>query len=164
MSTIHDRLTTRPSPRLTAPMIRHLIWFTICLSWSPFAAVPAYAVVLGKVAALEDPLNIPPVLLGLAIVISTLAGATSLAIRIDRELSAAPDMPLMRPWIMSTSHMMAAWLSGIAAFIAAQQTGGEIWTTLGSVLGASFLGAKALEMIVERWLPIRPRSPSSESL
>jgi hypothetical protein len=159
MTTIHDRLTTRPSRQLTAPLLRRIIWFAVLLNWTPFLAVPAYAAALGNVSALEAPLNVPPVLLGLVIVISTLAGATSLAMRIDRELSAAPDMPLLRPWVMATSHMLGAWLAGVAAFIGTRRVDLDVWETLGTVLAASFLSAKALELMLERWSPSRITSP-----
>lgn len=159
MTTIHDRLTTKPSHQLTAPLLRRIIWCALLLNWAPFLAVPAYAATLGSVAALEEPLNVPPVLLGLVVVISTLAGATSLAMRIDRELSAAPDMPLLRPWVMATSHMLGAWLAGVAAFIMSRRTDLDVWETLGTVLAASFLSAKALELMLERWAPTRMSSP-----
>lgn len=151
------RLKTKPSTQLTAPGLRRLIWWGIVLVWAPFAALPALAAVSGPLAAavIEEPLNLPPVLMGLAMVISSLAGATALLMRIDRELSAAPDKPLPRPWIMSSSHMAGAWLAGIAAFILSRQYDFQAWPTLGVVLSASFANAKFLELMLERFLPWR---------
>jgi VanZ family protein len=151
MKELKDRFITRQNPRLTASQMRRLIWSMIALAWSPFVALPAIAAIL-PVATIQDPLNIPPVLMGLAMVISTMAGATSLLMRIDRELSASPDKPLSRPWIMSSSHMFGAWLAGILAFIISRQYQFELWPTLGSVLSASFLGSKALEVMTEKYM------------
>lgn len=150
MQELHDRLTTEPSSRLTASLLRRLIWCVILLVWAPFAALPALAAI-APAATIDDPLNIPPVLMGLAVVISTMAGATSLLMRIDRELSASPDKPLPRPWIMSSAHMFGAWLAGILAFIISRQYQFDLWPTLGSVLSASFLGSKALEVMTEKY-------------
>lgn len=155
MPTIHDRLTTRPSKQLTAPHLRRTIWSMLLLVWLPFLAFPSWAVVMGTASALEDPLNVPPVLLFVTMAISTLAGATALSIRIDRELSAAPDRPLPRPWSMSISHMLGAWTAGMAAFIVAQQGALSVWATLGMVLTGSFLNAKFLEWLTERYFPNR---------
>ena len=156
MKELQDRIATKPSDQLTAPHLRRLIWWAILLLWAPFAALPAVAAMAPHVAAaIEDPLNIPPVLMGLAMVISSLAGATALLMRIDRELSAAPDKPLPRPWIMSLSHMFGAWLAGTFAFIVARQYAFDVWPTLGLVLGLSFGNAKALEAALEKWLPGR---------
>ncbi|CAN5857143.1 hypothetical protein BH11PSE13_BH11PSE13_12050 [soil metagenome] len=156
MKEIQDRLTTKPSEQLTAPHLRKLIWWAILLVWAPFAALPAVAAMAPHAAAaIEDPLNIPPVLMGLAMVISSLAGATALLMRIDRELSASPDKPLPRPWIMSTSHMLGAWLAGTFAFIVSRQYNFDVWPTLGMVLGFSFGNAKLLEAVLEKYLPSR---------
>lgn len=164
MQKLKDRFTTKPSLQLTAPRLRRLIWYALALVWAPFAAIPAIAAAVGPAAtsALEDPLNIPPVLMALAMVISSLAGATALLMRIDRELSAAPDRPLPRPWIMSSSHMAGAWLAGVGAFIISRQWGLEVWATLGFVLSASFANAKFLEAMLERYLPWRgPGAPGA---
>ena len=157
MKELHDRLETKPSVQLTAPHLRRLIWCFIFAVWGPLAAVPALAAVAPAAKAFEDALNIPPVLMVLAVVISSLSGATALLMRIDRELSGAPDKPLPRPWLMCASHMAGAWLAGTAAFIGSRQAGFDVWPTLGIVLTASFASAKFLEMWVERLLPGRSR-------
>lgn len=163
MRELHDRLTTKPSNQLTAPHLRRLIWCFIAFVWSPLALLPAVAAVLPAVGqAVADPLNTPPLLMVLAVVISTLAGATALLIRIDRELTAAPDKPLPRPWIMCASHMAGAWLAGVLAFIVCRQADTGVWWTLGYVLLASFASAKFLEISVERILPSRLVHPSTE--
>ncbi|WP_157900205.1 hypothetical protein [Rhodoferax koreensis] len=152
MRKLHDRLTTQASARLTASLLRRLIWGLIAMVWLPLAALPALAAISPGAVALVDPLNIQPALLFTAVVISTMSGATSLLMRIDRELSAAAGKPLPRPWIMSSSHMFGAWLAGILAFILSQQSGFGLWSTLGSVLSASFLGSKFLEVMTEKYL------------
>ncbi len=155
MKELHDRITTQPSQQLTAPKLRRLIWGLIVAIWLPLLALPAFA---AAQSGLADPLNIPPVLMVLALVISSLAGATALLMRIDRELSAAPDKPLLRPWLMCASHMAGAWLAGTLAFIVSRQASFEVWTTLGFVLTASFANAKFIESMLERYLPGRPNS------
>lgn len=155
MQELHDRMTTRPSRRLTAPMLRVLLWCLVVFMWTPAIAVPA-AVVLAKDATpLEPLLNVPPVLMLLSVVVSTLSGATALLIRIDRELSAAPEKPLPRPIIMSTSHMAGSWSAGVLAFIFSRQWSVDVWGTLAFVLTASFLGAKFIEMAAEKIWPAR---------
>ena len=142
---LRNRIATRPSDQLTAQGLRRLIWGLVCGMWAP---MPALAAV---VAATGDTLEVPLLLLVLALVVSTLSGATALLMRIDRELSAAPDKPLPRPWLMSTAHMLSAWLAGVAAFLISRANGWDAWTTLGFVLGASFAGAKFLEAMLERF-------------
>ncbi|XXQ55608.1 hypothetical protein ACA040_004326 [Xenophilus aerolatus] len=150
MQDLQRRLTTQPSQQLTAPKLRRIIWGLIAGMWLPW---PAVAAVMAATA--DDPLNIPPVLLLLALVISSLAGATALLMRIDRELSAAPDKPLPRPWLMCASHMAGSWLAGTLAFIVGRQGSLDVWTTLGLVLTASFIGAKFIESMAERYMPGR---------
>lgn len=161
MNEIHARLTTKPSQQLTAPKLRRLIWWLIAAIWVPLFTLPAFAAVLARAGA-EDPLNIPPVLMLLALVISSLAGATALLMRIDRELSAAPDKPLLRPWLMCASHMTGAWLAGTLAFIVSRQGAFDVWTTLGFVLAASFANAKFIESMLEKFLPGRLGGPTGE--
>lgn len=156
MKELHDRISTQPSQQLTAPKLRRIIWGLIAAIWLPLLALPAFAAV-GQ-SSLSDPLNIPPVLMVLALVISSLAGATALLMRIDRELSAAPDKPLLRPWLMCASHMAGAWLAGTLAFIVSGQASFEVWTTLGFVLTASFANAKFIESMLERYMPGRPNT------
>ncbi|MGQ2992783.1 hypothetical protein [Variovorax sp.] len=153
MKELHDRFATQPSQQLTAPKLRRIIWGLIAAIWLPLLALPAFAA--AAQADLADPLNIPPVLMVLALVISSLSGATALLMRIDRELSAAPDKPLLRPWLMCASHMAGAWLAGTLAFIVARQTSLDVWTTLGLVLTASFANAKFIESMLERFMPGR---------
>ena len=158
MKEIKRRLQTRPSRQLSADHLRRLIWCGIVLVWAPFFAVPAIAAVVPNNDIIEQ-LNIPPVLMVLALIISTLAGVTALLMRIDRELSAAPNAPLPHPWIMSASHMTGAWLAGSLAFILSREYSFQVWNTLGFVLGASFGNAKFIESMLERYLPSRSLAP-----
>lgn len=160
MRMLRNRLTTKPSQQLTAPHLRRLIWSLLVIVWFPWLCMPAIAAVAPVASAFEKALNIPPVLMVLAIVVSSLSGATALLMRIDRELSAAPDTPLPRPWLMCGSHMAGAWLAGTLAFIVSRQAGFDVWPTLGTVLTGSFASAKFLEMGVERFLPGGGRSPA----
>jgi hypothetical protein len=48
--------------------------------------------------------------------------------------------------------MLGSWLAGTLAFIMTQQRQADVWVTLGLVLVASFLGAKFIEAIAEKYL------------
>jgi hypothetical protein len=118
--------------------------------WAPAAA---FAAVLAGTGANASPLNVPAALVVATALFSTLAGATTLALRLVSELRADPDKPLVKPWLYCLAHMLGSWCAGAFFFLIAMAQGYGVWTLLASVLLASFVGAKALEMAAERWLP-----------
>lgn len=110
--------------------------------------------------ALTNPaLEVDPVLMLLSAIISTLAGATTLAIRVNNLLLAedgkAEPRPLVRPWLFAIAHMLGSWLTGVAFFLYSRSQSMDVWMTLLVVLVFSFVGAKAIEMLAERILPVR---------
>lgn len=130
-------------------LIRVVRWMVL-LMWAPAAA---FAAVLASTGADASPLNIPSALLVATLLLSTLAGATTLAQRLVSDLRADPPKPLVKPWLYCVSHMLGSWLSGAFFFLACMSQGTGVWTLLCTVLIASFLGAKALEAAAEKWLP-----------
>lgn len=128
-------------------LLRALI---VCM-WAP--AVAFAAVVAATGGAEQSPLNVPAALLFATVVVSTLAGATTLAIRVVSEFKSDPGKPLVRPWLYCLAHMAGSWLSGTFFFLVAMDQNFGVWRLLATVLIASFVGAKALEMAADKWLP-----------
>ena len=124
-----------------------------CL-WVP---VPVFAGVLLATGANDSPLAVPPTLLVATMFLSTLAGATTLAMRIVSELKANaeagnPAKALQHPWWTALSHMLGSWLASSFFFLVcmAQQAG--VWMLLATVLIAAFSGAKGLEKVADAFL------------
>lgn len=121
--------------------------------------------IAGSVVAFSDhpmaPLQIDPVLTLLTCITSTLAGATTLAIRVNNLLMEKDQPPLVRPWLFAISHMLGSWLAGLAAFIAGRVNSWDAWNSLLVVLLMSFAGAKGLEKLAEKYLPV-VRPPAHE--
>jgi hypothetical protein len=144
-------MTTTQSRALTARHLRAAVWVLLLTLWAPVAlAVGALATPAAPVVAVA--LEVSPLLLLISAALSTLSGATALLLRIDRELTAAPDRPLPRPWLFCSAHMLGSWLAGVMAFIGSQRADLSGWEVLFAVLVASFVGARAIEMVAERWL------------
>ena len=135
------------------------------LMWS---SVGAAAAVL--VTTKTPELQLDPLLVVLACVISTLAGGTSLAVRVNNLLMGGevgedgmpkPPQPLVRPWLFAAAHMGGSWMAGVAAFLMGRSNDWGVWTVLLGVLFMSFLGAKGIELAAERWLSV-VRMPGAE--
>ena len=132
-----------------------------CL-WVP---LPVYAGVLFATGANSSPLAVPLDLLVAIMFFSTLAGATTLSMRIVSELKTNadannPTKALVHPWWTAISHMLGSWLAAAFFFLIcmAQQAG--VWMLLATVLIAAFSGAKALEKVVDAFLLARlPSGP-----
>ena len=138
--------------------VRYLLstmrWLLVFM-WAPTLAAA------GVVTAAQgsSSLTLDPVLLGISAAITTLAGATSLAIRINTTLLADPDKPLVRPWLFCLAHMLGSWLAGCLGFIMGRAEAWDVWTSLLVVLVAAFMGAKFVEMMAEKYLAvIRPKT------
>ena len=134
----------------------------IAFMWVP---LPVYAGVLFATGSNDSPLAVPLDLLVAIMVFSTLAGATTLSMRIVRELKlnaedGSSTKALAHPWWGALSHMLGSWLASSFFFFLcmAQQAG--VWTLLATVLIAAFSGAKALEKVSDNFLLARlPGSP-----
>lgn len=113
--------------------------------WTP-------AVLATSMLVLDGAITIPLAMLVLAMLVASLSGTTALVLRIDSELRKSPDAKLPRPWLFASAHMLGSWLAGTLAFILSQQWKSDVWVTLGLVLVASFMGAKFIEAIAEKYL------------
>lgn len=133
---------------------------TICIRammvmmWLPTGAYAAI-VAIDKGAT---PLVLDPVLIILTAVISTLAGATTLAIRLnamlnDPEGEDEKGRPKWRPWPFCIAHMLGSWLAGTTAFLIGRSQSYDVWNSLLLVLLLAFLGAKGVETIAQN-LPV----------
>lgn len=122
----------------------------VLVMWTPAVA---FAAALAATGAEASPLNVPPALAVATLLLSTLAGATTLAIRVLAELKANPEKPLVKPWLYCLAHMLGSWCAGAFFFIVAMSQQYGVWMLLAMVLLASFVGAKALEVAADRWLP-----------
>lgn len=133
----------------------------IAALWAPVAA---FAGALAASGSTDSPLNVPPVLLLTSVFIATMAGATTLAMQLVKELkenalAGTPDKALNHPWLNAGAHMLGSWLTSTFFFIIcmAQQAG--VWIVLGTVLLGAFAGAKVLEKLSDTWLLSRLPGP-----
>lgn len=133
-----------------AQYLTRIIRALVLLMWAPAAA---FAATLAATGADASPLNVPAALIVATLLLSTLAGATTLAQRLVSELREHPDKPLVKPWLYCLAHMLGSWCAGTFFFLMAMSQQAGVWTLLGMVLIASFVGAKALELAAERYLP-----------
>jgi hypothetical protein len=110
--------------------------------------------VIASVAMIEidASVRVPVVLLCLGIILCNLSGLTSLALRIDKELRADPGKPLQNPKLLCGAHMLGSWLAGTLAFMVGMQQKFDVWMTLIVVVVASFMGAKFIELMADRYL------------
>jgi len=139
---------------MTSKYLSMVIRAMLALVWLPTLA---FAGVVATVAPTgPEVLNVPLVVLIVNLVFSTLAGGTTLAIRINAQLMSSPEKPLPRPWLFCLAHMLGSWLAGSFFFLVAQHNGVGLWMGFGMVLLGSFGGAKLLETAVEKYLPMAP--------
>lgn len=115
--------------------------------WVPLLS---FAGVLAVTGANDSPLNVPVVLIFATLFISTMAGAATLASRVQSELLAKGS--ISTPWLYCASHMLGSWCSGAFAFLISMQRGADVWVLLGAVLVFSFGGAKLLEKGIDMWV------------
>lgn len=121
---------------------------TLFLCWASTGA--AATIVLGQ----SQPYVLDPVLAMLSCVISTLSGASALAIRVNTLLLADPNKPMTRPWLFAVAHMLGSWLAGLVAFLSGRINHWDTDNVMLTVLVLSFGGAKVVELLVEKFLPV----------
>lgn len=135
--------------------LRIALWATLVLAWTPALAVAL---------RLSEGVEISLALMVSAFVLSSLAGATALAFRLDRELRTAPDQPLTRPWLFCCVHMLGSWLAGTLCFLVMQSvTGVDVWYRLAAIVMASFAGARYVEAKTETFISRMPEAQESTS-
>lgn len=135
---------------LTIRYLHVLFWSLLAFIWTPALAAAAV------VSVGDSVLNIHPAVLVLTGVFSTLSGATTLAIRINKELDSAPGKKLPRPWLYCAAHMLGSWSMGAFVFLMNEHFSVDVWLSFANVLLGSFAGAAGLEQVANRWLPTFP--------
>lgn len=136
---------------ISVSYIRRALRILLALMWLP---MPVWAATLATGTHPFDAIDLP--VLALAFGLSTLSGATALVWRLDRELRSAPDGKLPRPWLFATSNLLGSWTAGALAWIGSQSQHSGVWATLGVVILLSFGGARAIEVIAERYINKEP--------
>lgn len=131
---------------LTVYFLRRALWALVAMMWMPTVAWAATLTSQEVFSAIDWPV------LALAFGLSTLSGATALVWRIDRELRNAPDGKLPRPLLFAASNLLGSWLAGALAWIMAQSQASGVWATLVIVILLSFSGARAIEVLAEKYI------------
>jgi hypothetical protein len=135
------------STRYLLAMIHAMVLFM----WGGTAAAATLA--LSDKAHLSALLT-DPLVLTIATAIATAAGITTLAMRVNMLLTQSPDQPLVRPWLFAVAHLGGSYLAAVAALLLASMQKFEADTALFGVLLLSFVGAKALEVMAEKYLAV----------
>jgi hypothetical protein len=113
-----------------------------------------------SIALAHPGVPLDPVLVVICGAISTLSGATTLAIRVNTLIMESPEKPLVRPWFFVIAHMLGSWLAGVMAFLGTRINGNGDDTAMLAVLLMSFGGAKVIEKAAEIYLPkVLPTQP-----
>lgn len=136
---------------LSVTYVRRALRGLLLIMWAPMPVWAASMLADGG-GGLTEFENIRWSVLALAFGLSTLSGATALVWRLDQELRKSPDGKLPRPWLFSASNIMGSWLAGIFAWISSQSQNAGVWPTLVLVILLSFIGARAIETIAEKYL------------
>jgi hypothetical protein len=131
--------------RVTLALHRPIAIFMAFL-WTPALV---FATTLAVTGGEASQLNVPLVLMMATMFVSTLAGVTTLAMRVVAEMRATSA--LLNPWLYCASHMLGSWCAGVLAFVFSMQQHADVWVLLASVLLASFCGAKGLEKVADMW-------------
>ena len=134
---------------MTVKYLRLCLRMLLILLWAP--AVVWAGTVAGSTAASSLD-SVPLSFVLISTMLSTGSGATALLLRIDKELQGNPGQPLPRPWLFCSAHMGGSWLAGTLGFILGRQQDMDVWLAMGLVIISSFLGAKFIEMVAERWI------------
>lgn len=121
-----------------------VIAFIVCV-------VMGQAVLAATVAQITGPegLNLHWDVAILSFIICTLSGIASLLQRIATELKASPG-PLPNPVIFCAANLTGSWAAGALAFVSGQSLHLDVWMSLGSMIVASYVGARYIEAWSER--------------
>lgn len=116
-----------------AKLILFLLWPVVC----------GAAVVSAPLAT--DPFaNISLLQVFIMFGVAVLSGATSLVLRLDREMKRCKEESADISLFM-ISHMFGSILAGVMMFAVAQHNGFTVWWQLATIIVASFSGARFLE-------------------
>ena len=126
--------------------LRRALRILVLIMWLP---MPVWAATVA-IAHPFDGIDFP--VLALAFGLSTLSGATALVWRLDQELRKSPDGKLPRPWLFAASNILGSWTAGVLAWVGAQSQDSGVWLTLALVIAISFGGARAIEVLAERYI------------
>lgn len=138
------------TPHYLAQSLLALLFFL----WTPTLAL-AYSL-----STTHHRIDVDPVLAVFSCVLATMAGATTLAIRLNGLTNEEPPRPLVKPWLFCFAHMMGSWLAGTVAFLLGRSQAMEVWASLLVVVLLSFGGAKVVEQMAEKYLAgSRPPQP-----
>lgn len=140
----------------------YLLALMRCCIFFMWSATAAVAVPLATRVALS-PLLTDPLVLSIAALIATAAGVTTLFMRINALLSAPNPQPMVRPWSFAVAHIGGSYLAGGLGLLGSSIRGTDADEALLAVLLASFIGAKALEVVAERWLAVVRLSPPANT-
>ena len=135
---------------LRTPYLTSMLHAVLFFMWTPGLAMAA-----AVASSQSDIGSVSWVLACVAILLSTLSGITALLYRVERELRAAPDQPLMRPWLLAISHMACSWSAGALAFLIGEAQDMSDWYELAGVIAASFMGATFIQAAAEKWIGSR---------
>lgn len=132
---------------ISAAYLSRALRILVLMMWLPMPVWAASVVAIGHPF---DSIDFP--VLALAFGLSTLSGATALVWRIDQELRKSPEGVLPRPWLFASSNILGSWTAGTLAWIAAQGQEIGVWPTLAMVIAISFGGARAIEILAEKYI------------
>lgn len=131
---------------MTPQYISLVLKFLVLLLWCPTAAWAATVTLNQTLSSINGGT------LFLIWALSSLSGATALVWRVDKELRAAPGAKLPLPWLFASAHMLGSWLAGVLAFLICESQNMDDWFELGAIVCASFMGAKFIELVAEKYL------------
>lgn len=130
---------------MTVNYLRTVLWVVLVMLWTPAVALAA---------TMQNTLDgVSPRVLATVAILSTLSGATALVLRIDKELRGMePGTKLPRPVLFASAHMLGSWLAGVLGFFIAEGQKIDGWLGFVVIVTMSFVGAKAIEMVAEKYL------------
>lgn len=127
--------------------LRAVMHALLVILWTP-------AVVYAGTSSLQHTIDtVSGSLILVLALLSSLSGATALVMRIDKQLRVAPDARLPLPWLFAASHMLGSYMATALAFMLIEGSGMLTgWHELAFITTASFMGAKFIELVVEKFL------------
>lgn len=99
--------------------------------------------------------------------ISTMCGVASLLDAIVRALRLAPERIVQQPYLQLASQVLGGWVGGLLMLVAGKANGINGFTVIAMVIVASFIGAKVVVWVGEKWFHIpsmkERRSPANRT-